>query len=817
MLNCTFIDVSQFVAEPLRTGVQRVLIKLIEHLPPDAPVIPFRVLDRGRVGIIDPLLFGFMTRFFHKQTPTRRSVVASDHGLPPGAPAEELIIRHIASNPLAVMSADRFFRRAACIINLESFSDPERSRFYIGCGKIYRHKISHFIHDFLLFEAPGAFPQLNWRYGLDHILLLEAYSAGGRFFVATPAMADKVCRYLNRPTNDVLVARFGGDLAPPERIAALRKPRTERRRRVVSLGTIEPRKFPAVVVRALDALAARHRDLDVIVIGSWGWVTPATRAEIASIFAAGRIQHRPRLADDEMITLLANTDAAIYVSSAEGFGLPVIEFAALGVPVITNRAVPAAALVGAGATVLDDVTEEALTEAVEAVLTAGEAMVPYYRTTWTDCARTIMGSADPDASEPGSGLDILSCWRGSITLVRELRHDALDWDGLKRRVRSRLVGQSGSNGLLGATGATLTDTQIAETTEIISEIVSDNRNLVYWADLTDTQTLLAEVARCMATETGSLDGLMRAYVAFLGRQIDTSAAQDATRIETPAQRFHLIMDLIHSGEARQFLGHQRGIALHKVMDDVRAIVAAAMETPIDLLELFERLEIAPARLDDITLCQELLRSGTDRLELLLFFAQRRRIRGDSLDLFLESVARVVLERGSRIASSRIESKPVGEDETVVNIAASRSGLVESERTQGFTRVLAPDSVWLTDGWHLTELVGSNRFRWMGKAGVIVNPEVTRPVLELRLDVESVYGATEPLLLAHFDEATTRVELKEKPRGWLVTLSLDSDGAAPVEGFYLESLVTGCPARDEGKSDSRELSLCLLGATIVYAD
>ena len=87
-------------------------------------------------------------------------------------------------------------------------------------------------------------------------------------------MARKVSQYFNRPLADVQVVHFGGDLSPVAQSSTSYA--ANGKRRVVVVGTIEPRKYPLLVAQALDSLAATRSDMECLWIGNWGWVDSET-------------------------------------------------------------------------------------------------------------------------------------------------------------------------------------------------------------------------------------------------------------------------------------------------------------------------------------------------------------------------------------------------------------------------------------------------------------------------------------------------------------------------------------------------------------
>lgn len=103
----------------------------------------------------------------------------------------------------------------------------------------------------------------------------------------------------------------------------------------VTLGTIEPRKNHALLLDAWDHFAAEGRNAPRLVIcGARGWKNETVLARLD----AGNplVEERPGLADAEIATLLKHSQGLLFPSLAEGYGLPPVEAAALGVPVVVS-------------------------------------------------------------------------------------------------------------------------------------------------------------------------------------------------------------------------------------------------------------------------------------------------------------------------------------------------------------------------------------------------------------------------------------------------------------------------------------------------
>lgn len=122
---------------------------------------------------------------------------------------------------------------------------------------------------------------------------------------------------------------------------------------LLAVGTIEPRKNLATLVRAFEKLTNEHeangqgvaspaRDgarapLRLVVAGKEGWLTGELRALVAASPARARITFTGYVSDEELRALYSTCLAFVYPSLYEGFGLPPVEAAACGAPVVVSH------------------------------------------------------------------------------------------------------------------------------------------------------------------------------------------------------------------------------------------------------------------------------------------------------------------------------------------------------------------------------------------------------------------------------------------------------------------------------------------------
>lgn len=98
---------------------------------------------------------------------------------------------------------------------------------------------------------------------------------------------------------------------------------------VLTVGTVEPRKDITTIVHAMERLRASHPDLTLVVAGPKGWGdVPGLDRPFVKVIGA-----QPWFVLD---ALYRRADAFCLASLYEGFGLPVAEALARGVPTVTT-------------------------------------------------------------------------------------------------------------------------------------------------------------------------------------------------------------------------------------------------------------------------------------------------------------------------------------------------------------------------------------------------------------------------------------------------------------------------------------------------
>jgi glycosyltransferase involved in cell wall biosynthesis len=175
-------------------------------------------------------------------------------------------------------------------------------------------------------------------------------------------------------TRDQVASRFG---VPAERIVLCQPgapawpPRVEPPPGgpILFLGTIEPRKNVPGLVRAYAELLRGTPDAPTLVLAGRAPAAGSPMRLDLEPSLDGRVQQPGYVSDDERQRLYATASMLVLPSFEEGFGFPVLEAMALGLPVIVSNRGSLPELVGDAGLVVDPDDSSTLAHAMHRVLT----------------------------------------------------------------------------------------------------------------------------------------------------------------------------------------------------------------------------------------------------------------------------------------------------------------------------------------------------------------------------------------------------------------------------------------------------------------
>lgn len=127
---------------------------------------------------------------------------------------------------------------------------------------------------------------------------------------------------------------------------------------VLSVGTVQPRKNYERLMQAFAALPSRWADLKLVIVGGRGWLESPIYAQARAL--GERVLFTGFADESDLPALYSGALCLAFPSLYEGFGLPVLEGMACGVPVLTSNVSSLPEVAGDAALMIDPHSVEAI-------------------------------------------------------------------------------------------------------------------------------------------------------------------------------------------------------------------------------------------------------------------------------------------------------------------------------------------------------------------------------------------------------------------------------------------------------------------------
>ncbi|MET3652774.1 glycosyltransferase family 4 protein [Dyella japonica] len=309
------VDVTQITRHDIGTGVQRVVRSILERWLRDPPA-----------GVrVEPV--AFVEGHFRYA----RSYALRLLGLDPSLLSDDFV---------QVMPGDQYIGldwSAESIATVERLLRDWHRR---GVGM-------HFVvHDLLPISLPEAFHPFARNLFVGW--LQQACSIADGLHCVSAATATQLRQWLDRnplpyqfgERPEVGSFHLGVDaiaiaepLAPPTGLSDA----MSKRRTLLMVGTLEPRKGHAQALDAIERLWAEGRDINLVIVGRVGWMVEALVRRLEKHEERDQRLFWLDNADDGLLESVYRSATALLAPSlGEGYGLPLIEAAHRGLPVLAR-------------------------------------------------------------------------------------------------------------------------------------------------------------------------------------------------------------------------------------------------------------------------------------------------------------------------------------------------------------------------------------------------------------------------------------------------------------------------------------------------
>jgi glycosyltransferase involved in cell wall biosynthesis len=252
---------------------------------------------------------------------------------------------------------------------------------------LWRGRSAVTVHDATPWLHPEA-ASLVMRY-YHGPLFPQALGRAAAVFTVSEAARDDLVRAASVPRERIHVIPNGVD----ERFFEARAPEGPRAPYLLAVGTLEPRKNLPLLLDAFRALRADGRDLELLLVGHQGWSHSLPLGDLAP-----HVRLLGPVPDEDLPALYAGASCFVLPSLYEGFGLPLAEAMAVGVPAVASD-IPALREVGGEAVRYADphdaasfaaAIREALDDRQGSQLRAAAARGRARRFRWDACAEATL-------------------------------------------------------------------------------------------------------------------------------------------------------------------------------------------------------------------------------------------------------------------------------------------------------------------------------------------------------------------------------------------------------------------------------------------
>jgi len=338
-----YLDLSELMAAPLRTGIQRIEREAIRHWPGPASLVPCCVDSGGHLARLPQAVLDVLC--------------AEDNGSPAAREAERRMLASLAAAATPIPAED-----LTRLLNLELFFSPIRADAHLRAAAAGT-RVLWYLYDFLPFLRPDLFPP-----GLTKTCM--HFLRGLRAATCIAFLSEQTRRdYIRRVARAPLAEGTGPVLLPgADGLQLERQIFSPNRRDFVAIGTVEPRKNPQALLEAFELLWNRGTAVRLIVAGRMSPEAKEAHAFFARHAGNPNFMVLEQPSDETLRALLRNARAVVMPSEAEGFGLPPYEALHSGIPAIASARLPSAALLSGGAMLLERMDAPSIAAAVTSLL-----------------------------------------------------------------------------------------------------------------------------------------------------------------------------------------------------------------------------------------------------------------------------------------------------------------------------------------------------------------------------------------------------------------------------------------------------------------
>ncbi len=197
----------------------------------------------------------------------------------------------------------------------------------------------------------------HWK-GLRAFIFRQTARWATQVITVSEHSKREIVRWFGIPEDKITVTPLGVDekwhaAIPSEDLARVKLKYGLPERFFLFVGTLQPRKNVRRIIDAHKSLPPQlRREVPLIMAGRHGWMCDAEVAELQSC-QDGTLRWLQYVPSEDLLPIFKQATALVWPSLNEGFGLPVLEAFAAGLPVVTSNTTSLPEVAGDAALLVD--------------------------------------------------------------------------------------------------------------------------------------------------------------------------------------------------------------------------------------------------------------------------------------------------------------------------------------------------------------------------------------------------------------------------------------------------------------------------------
>lgn len=343
-----YIDLTEFIKTPCKTGIQRVCNEIIKHWPKTETLTPILIDNESNLLVLPLKILNLINLFFEKDDSYKLSLI------------KKIKDQGNLGTKRTLLHNDNYI-----IFNPELFYDTNRIKFYSqiisnNCEK----KLYFLIYDLLPYIYPQDFPRNAIKDCNPYLSLVTQLS--NKSFISKQTKEVFYDRALKKKPNinDPILFLGSDSLGTHEKIFDMQN-------NLFSItGTIRPGKNIEKVISVFETLWKKGINCTLKIMGGLNWPNNLMKNNLHTLNNnESRFSWIDSPNDQIIRKEIINSRCTIYPSENEGFGLPPLESLSLGTPVIVGNHIPSVEnLPDKGIIKLKEINHETLYTAIIQIL-----------------------------------------------------------------------------------------------------------------------------------------------------------------------------------------------------------------------------------------------------------------------------------------------------------------------------------------------------------------------------------------------------------------------------------------------------------------